>query len=138
MKIAFGSLLVLASLAAACVPAPAKTYTPDEVASIESLSELMRIQAAEADPLFGKTSFSDADWDKAARAGAVLRATGERVATRFGGQGEFDDGFVDFAKEVAARAAELETAAEGKDAAAASAALDAMKSTCKGCHGVYR
>jgi mono/diheme cytochrome c family protein len=131
-------IIVAAAFAVACVPKPAKSYTSDEIGSLDSLAELMRIQADKADPLFGKTSFSDEEWALAADSGAILQATAARIGAGFGGKGEYDDGFVDFANKLEAQAKALADAALAKDAAAAGEALSSMKATCSGCHGVYR
>lgn len=134
MKTIFAALTGL--LVAACVPKPAKSYSTDEISALESLPELMRIQADKADPLFGKSEFSDADWAAAADAGTTIQATAARVGDKFASA--YDQGFVDFAAKVEQHAKTLEAAAQSKDAAAASGALEALKNACSGCHGVYR
>ena len=61
------------------------------------LQELMRVNAAKADPLFGKkdqASFTESEFAAMADTGVMIEATGNRTAERFGGQGEYDDGFV--------------------------------------------
>ncbi|MEZ4439803.1 MAG: hypothetical protein R3B72_11980 [Polyangiaceae bacterium] len=130
--------LCLLLLGAACVPAPAKTYSTAEIGQLESLEELMRVLAATADPLFGKTSFSDEELAQAGEAAQTIEAAAARVGARFGGQGEFDDGFVDFAKQVETQAQALGAAAGAKDGGKASEALTSIRSSCAGCHGVYR
>ena len=125
MRIAVLLAPVAALLFLACVPKPAKAYSPDEVGKLESLEELMRINAAKADPLFGKagqTSFTDSEWAAMADAGVLIEASGKRTAERFKGQGEFDDGFADYGNQLAAQAKALADAAGAKDAAGASKA----------------
>ena len=134
-------LLVLIALGAACVPKPEKAYSPNEVAGIESLEELMRVNASKADPLFGireQTSFTEGELASMADAGVMIEATAQRTAERFGGQGNYDDGFVDYAKQLATHAKALSDAAGSKDAAAAGKALTEMRNTCRACHGVYK
>lgn len=135
----FLSLTAVAALS--CVPEPKKAYSPDEIQNLDSLEELMRINAAKADPLFGKrdqASFTDGELTEMAEAGATIEASAKRVGEKFGGQGNYDDGFVDYAKELAGQAKALSDASAAKDAAGARKALTDMRNTCKACHGVYR
>jgi hypothetical protein len=123
----------------ACVPKPEKSYTADEVAKVESLPELMRIQADKADPVFGKRdqeSFTDAEYAELAEVGVMIQATGARLADHFGAS--FDAGFVALASKLASHGKALEDAASAKDAPAAGRALGAMRDTCKECHTAYR
>lgn len=136
-RFGFAVLFVLA----ACVPKPEKAYSPDEIAGIDSLPELMRVNAAKADPLFGKReqqAFDDSEWAAMADTGVMVEATGKRIAERFGGQGEYDDGFVEYATKLSAIGKSLADAAGERDASAARKALSDMKSTCAACHGVYK
>ena len=136
-----GAALVAPLAGVGCVPAPAKAYSPDEIAKLESLPELMRTNAAKADPLWGKrsqASFTDAEFAAMADAGSVIQATGGRIAAQFGGKGKYDAAFTDFANALAKQAGALEAAAKAKDAKAAGAALTEMKATCGNCHGVYK
>lgn len=131
----------MAAALAACVPEPKKAYSPDEIQTLESLEELMRVNAQKADPLFAKRdqqAYTDAEFADMAEAAAALRASAERTGARFGGQAPFDDGFVAYAKELATHAQSLSDASGAKDAAAAGKALESMRNTCKACHGVYR
>jgi hypothetical protein len=133
--------LCLAAVALSCVPAPQKAYSPAEISGIESLEELMRVNASKADPLFGKreqASFTEAEFASMADTGVMVEASGNRIAERFGGQGEYDDGFVAYAKALAGHGKALADAAGSKDAAAAGKALTDMRNTCKACHGVYK
>lgn len=121
----------------ACATASIPSHTPAEVAAMEGLDELMAVHKATTSGLWNKTELSDEDWAKAEQSSPILRAAATRVAERFGGQGEFDDGFIDYANIVAAQADALGVAAESRDDAAASAAMTEMKAACDGCHGVY-
>ncbi|MEQ9320381.1 MAG: hypothetical protein RIF41_14545 [Polyangiaceae bacterium] len=129
-------LAAVLTLSACAASAPPST-TPAQVATMETLEELMAVHKSSTSGLWDKTSFSEEDWSKAEQSSPVLKAAATRVAERFGGQGEFDDGFVDYATIVANQAEALGAAAAAKDAAAASAAMSAMKEACDGCHGVY-
>ncbi len=128
-------------LNAACVPEPKKAYSPDEVADITSLEELMRVNAATADPLFGKrdqASFTESEYAAMADAGAMIEASATQTGTQFGGKGNYDDGFVNYAKQLAGQAKALADASGSQDAPAAAKALTEIRNTCKSCHGVYR
>lgn len=131
------TLLAVSLALAACAASPSPSHTPADVATMSTLEELMAVHEATTSGLWSKTAFSDDDWAKAAQSAPVLKAAAARVAERFGGQGEFDDGFVDYANIVATQAEALGAAAEAKDDAAASAAMTEMKAACDGCHGVY-
>ena len=129
--------LAAAVTLSACAASSPASHTPADVATMETLDELMAVHKASTSGLWSKTDFSQEDWAKAKQSAPVLKAAATRVAQRFGGQGEFDDGFVDYANIVADQAEALGAAAEAEDAAAASAAMTEMKSACDGCHGVY-
>lgn len=122
-----------------CVPEPKKAYSPDEIKNLDSLEELMRINANKADPLFGKrdqASFTDAELTEMAEAGSAIEASAKRLGEKFGSS--YDDGFVDYANQLAGQAKALSDATAAKDAAGAGKALEEMRNTCKACHGVYR
>jgi cytochrome c556 len=116
---------------------PPKNYTPvAEIPGIKTLSELMDAQATAADPQFGKAeqaSFTDAEYTELAAAGAKLDATSKHIKD-FTKGADFDA----LAAKLNGNANALSTAAAGKDAAGARAALTAMKATCKECHAKYR
>jgi len=135
----FATLATL-SFTMSCVPAPKQAYGADDIANITSLEEVMRVQAHKADPLFSirdEETFDDAQFAAMSEASAMLLATSAHLKS-FVGQGEYDDGFGDFAAQVNTQAEALAKAAESKDAAGASDALNKMKSACAGCHGVYK
>jgi hypothetical protein len=136
MKTRHAALLVLL---VACVPKPEKSYSTDEVAKIDSLDELMRVQAEKADPAFDKreqASFTDAEFTQMEEVGGMLQATGERIGDRFGNQ--YKEGFVKLASQLSAQAKSLEDAAQGKDAAGVKKALGELRDTCSECHAEYR
>ena len=137
MRVIIATILVSSF---ACLPKPQKEYTPDEVASINELTELMRVQAHHADPQFGKReqeSFSAAELAEMEKTGKMLQATSARIKS-FSGKGDYDDGFANYATELGNHARALEQAAAAKEAAKVRAALEKMRTTCKSCHGVYR
>ena len=132
-----GSLVLLSS----CVAAPKKAYSAADISSIDSIEEVMRVQAQQADPLFSirsQESFSDAEFEQMVTVAAMIDATSTHLGEKFAGTGSFDDGFADFAKQLNGAAGALKSAAEAKDAAGAGEALKKMKSTCSSCHGVYK
>ncbi len=132
--------VALAIATASCLPPPKKAYSAEEIGGIDSLEELMRVNASKADPLFGirdQTSFTDDEFARMVDAGAKIEASGTRSAG-FAGTGDYDDGFADFSNKLSAQGKALADAGTAKDAAAASKALNDMRGTCKGCHGVYR
>jgi hypothetical protein len=140
-RVAVSLALFVCAQQLACVPKPEKAYSPDEVGTIDSLQELMRINASKADPLFGKRdqqSFTEAEWAAMADTGVMVEATGKRTAERHGGQGNYDDGFVDYANQLATSGKALADAAGSKDPSGARQALTDMRNACKACHGVYR
>jgi hypothetical protein len=132
--------VVVACSLIGCLPKPQKDYTPDEIASIQSLEELMRVQAHHADPLFAKRergSFSDEELAAMKRAAAILQATSVRVRS-FAGQGDYDEAFAELASGLRAQAETLEKTAAASDTASARAALEGIRSACKACHSIYR
>jgi hypothetical protein len=134
------TLCLLSVMICACVPKPQKNYTPDEVARVSTLEELMRINADRADPLFAmrnQTQFTPEEMTRISNAMPVIEASAKQIAT-FAGKGEYDDGFAEFANKLAAAADTLRNATDDDSAAATSKGLKQMKSLCSGCHGVYK
>lgn len=125
--------LVVAVLAA-CTPT---NNTPVEgIPKIQSLSELMAVQATAADPQFGKASqesFTDAEFTELAGVGAKIDATSKHLKT-FSKGPDFDA----LGMKLNEKANGLSTAAAAKDAAGARTALTDMKATCKECHSKFR
>ncbi len=129
---------VLLLVICACVPAPKKAYTPAEVDSITTLTELMRVQAHRADPLFAlrdRTSFSDTQLDRLTQLAEIIEATAEKSASF---AGDFDSGFAKLSNQLGRHATALGKAASARDVTAAAAALTSMHDTCKACHSSYR
>ncbi len=127
-------LFLCASLAA-CAP-PKRDLQVEEINKLTKLSEVMDAQATLADPQFKKRdqqSFTDAELATMADAGTRLQATSLKIKQFSKGAG-----FDDFAMQVNARAQDLVTAAQAKDAAAVRKALSEMKAACQGCHSKYR
>jgi cytochrome c556 len=119
---------------AGCLPKPKQAYTLEQIPQINDLEEIMRVQAATMDPLFGKrgqASFTKEEF-------AAMAEGGKRTATTAGQLSRFAAGkkpsFATFAEQLIRGAQDLSAAAEAGDAAKVSATLGAMKDTCKGCH----
>ena len=105
------SLGVAAGFGAGC--APSHVLTNAEIPQAQKLGDLMWSQASLTDPAFKKShnaTFTDADYAEFAAA----------------------------ADAIAARAAELSTAAAARDPKATSAALMAVKDGCRSCHKQFK
>jgi cytochrome c556 len=122
----------------ACLPKPKQNYTNDQLKQIDSLEEVMRVQAATMDPQFGKigSKFSDADYAVLLTAGQRMQASAETVREKF--SAKRPPSFASFAEQLGKYAGELQAAAEAKDAGRASAALQQMRDTCRACHKEHR
>ena len=132
-------VLLLLGLLPACVPRPTQSYTIEQIPQIPSLKEVMRVQAGTMDPLFkkrGQTSFTPAEFTTLAEAGRRIEATSAAVRDKFAAGRP--PGFATFAGQLNGQAADLSAAAQAQDAAKTSAALRAMKETCRGCHKEFR
>lgn len=129
------SLLALFAVSVvACVP----YYNPvlAEIASIKTLKEVMDAQATIADPEWSKIgdeSYSDADYTRFKDVSTRLQATAARTKAFSKGPG-----FDQYADRLAAAAQKLGKAADEKSRDLASAALEEMRSNCKGCHSEFR
>lgn len=127
--------LGLAALLAAC--APSHRYTDAEVATAPQIKDLMWSQAQLTDPQWkkiGRTQYSDADYAAFADVGRRLELTTARLRKDFSRGPAFDQ----LAGTLAEHAAELGQAGAARDAAKASAALTALRQTCKACHAKFR
>ena len=128
-------LLVLAALAAACVPH--RDLPPDQIEKLDKLSDVMDVQATIADPQFKKiddyASYGDADYAAFADVGNRLQVTSAKIH-QFSKGPDFDH----LADELHGHARQLATAASAKDARAASGALASIKATCKECHSKFK
>ncbi|MBL9005016.1 MAG: cytochrome c [Myxococcales bacterium] len=135
--LALGAGLLLAT--AGCVPKPKQAYSTDQIKQLESLEELMRVQAEAADPLFariGQPAYTDAEYARLEQLGQKLAATSEAMASRF--SQNRPPSFSTYAKRLGEQAGELLGAAQAKDAAKASTTLTGMRETCKTCHKEHR
>ena len=128
-----------ALLGAGCPPAPAKNYTPADLAALNDMTELMRVNAHYADPWFKRRTDSDftaEDFAKMAHDADYLEAASRSLGgSASSGQPE---GFRTFAKGLGEAAGKWREAAQAKDAARVGQALEGMLAQCKGCHSAYR
>ena len=126
--------LVLLLALPACTP---QLSTPvEEIPKLTKLDDVMANQATVMDPLFkkiGQTSFNDDEWAQLTAAGARVQATSLKIKD-FSKGAEFDA----LAMKLNQQAGDLANSYTNKDAAAANAALAAMKATCKECHKKFR
>ena len=132
MRASLVALLLLSSCG------PKRVYTDADVPKLETLDDVMWAQAQAADPQFkkiGRASYSDEDFAGFAAAGERIKLTTERLKQPPFSKGAAFDGLAD---QLATRAGELLEAAGAKDAAKSSAALQAMKDTCKSCHKQFK
>lgn len=136
---ALGATLLVATLAGGCVPKPKQAYSNDQIKQLESLEELMRVQAQAADPLFGRigqASYSDAEYGNMALLAQKLQAASEAITSRF--SQNRPPTFSTYAKRLGEQAGELLTATGSKDAGKSSASLSGIRETCKTCHKEHR
>jgi len=130
-------LVVPGSLA--CVPKPKQDYTIEQLARLESLEELMRVQAATADPLFAKrkqSTYTEDEFQGMYRGALRLRAAATSLRDRFGKK--FPARFAGFASQLLDGATALENAAASKLEQRAAAALESMRQACAGCHRAFK
>lgn len=136
--VALSAALFLAA-AGGCVPKPKQAYSDDQLKQLESLEELMRVQADAADPQFnkiGQATYSDADYAGLLAAAQKLQATSESLRTRFTqGRGP---SFATFATRMGEQAGELSSAVGAKDPAKISAALTGIREACRACHKEHK
>ncbi|MFP6685556.1 MAG: cytochrome c [Polyangiaceae bacterium] len=132
---------------ASCVPKPKKNYTAEEIAGVEQVHEVMRVNAHYADPLFAlrdNASFSDEQFAQIVDASKMLQASAAHMASKFAVKGDsretgfYDEGFIDLSRTMEENAKALLAAGEAKNAADASVALNAMRGTCQSCHSIYK
>ena len=134
------AIALVLSAAAACVPAPKKAYSADEVKALDDISELMRVNAATMDPLFSvenDTTYDDATFARMREASTKIQATGTALQ-KPSIAGKYPEGFVDHAKTLTANAEKLGAAASAKDAPGAGASVRAIHAACKECHSEMR
>jgi hypothetical protein len=127
----------LAALTLLLACAPKKNTPINEIPQLKTLDDVMDNQSTTFDPVFkkaGKLSLSDADFAQLGEAGVRLQATSIKARDFAAGRAEFDS----YAGQLNDGSKALVAAATAKDAAAATAALTAMKAACKGCHSKFR
>jgi cytochrome c556 len=132
-------LLFFVAAGGGCVRKPKQDYTNDQVKQLESLEELMRVQAQTADPQFnkiGQDSYNDRDYAGMTDAAQRLQATSETLRTRL--SQNRPPSFATYAARLGEQAGELLAASQAKDAAKASAALTGIRDTCRTCHREHR
>jgi hypothetical protein len=122
-----------------CVPAPKQDYTLAQLGQLDSLKELMRVQAQAADPLFNKrkqSSYSVQELQTMAGTARRLLITSAAVRDRFatGKPARFSA----LASDLVTAVTELRGAAETREASRASAALESMRAACSACHRAFR
>ena len=128
------------ALVAACVPAPKRAYTPDEVENIGDIDEVMRVLAHEADPLFSirdNDGFTDAELASMVDAGKLIQRAAKGLAEHHA-NGHGGESFRGFADSLGAEAKKVEDAATAKNAVESGASLSAMKAVCASCHSKHR
>ena len=138
LAVAAGALC-MTTLVGGCVPKPKQNYTVDQVKTLESLEELMRVQAETADPQFnhiGQTAFTDAEYASIGAAAQRLQATSETLRTRHAQNRP--PSFVTYATKLNEQSAELFAATQAKDAAKTSAILTGIRDICRTCHKEHR
>lgn len=122
-----------------CLAKPKQSYSTEQLKQVESLEEIMRVQAEAADPLFAKTgqaSFSDGDFAAMILLAHKLETTAESLKTRF--SQNRPPSFGTYAGRMGEQATELFNSAHTKDAAKASLALTGIRETCRTCHKEHR
>lgn len=123
----------------ACVPRPKRDYTLNQIKRLDSMEELMRINAYYADPLFSiryQPVFSKPEMLAAERAADRVMATSTAVRERHSAGkpaafGELVGRLYDGARD-------LMVASQAERAADITTALDDMRDTCKACHKTFR
>ena len=139
LAVAGSFFVALFTGSAGCVPKPKKEYTVEQVKELDSLEELMRVQAQTADPQFnhiGQSSITDAEYAAIADAGRRLQATSETLRTRH--SQNRPPSFVTYASRLHELSAELVAATEAKDVAKTSTTLTSIRETCRTCHKEHR
>lgn len=122
-----------------CLPKPKQAYSNEQLQQVDSLEEIMRVQAQTMDPQFakiGQTRFSDDEIAALVGAGQRMQVSAEVVRKRFS-PGR-PAGFAELAAQFGSQAGELVTAAQAKDHAKVSTALSAIRDTCRHCHKEFR
>ena len=126
-------------LGVGCVPRPRQDYTISQISRLDSLKELMRINAYHCDPLFSiryQPTFSAAEYEAMEQAASMVQATSTVVRDRL--SKKRPGGFAKLATRLGEQAREVLVGAQHTRVEAVSSALDEMRETCKACHTAYR
>ncbi len=124
---------------AGCVPKPKKDYTVAQIASLDSLQELMRINAHAVDHLFSiryQPKFTASQREAGERAGQQLMATSRVIRDRL--SAKHPKRFAVLAGRLHDQARDLMLAAQADRDEDMTTALDDLRDTCKACHGAHR
>jgi hypothetical protein len=116
---------------------PAHVIGNSEIPTAKTLRPIMWSQAELADPAFKKIiapAYHDADWTAFTALGERLQISSVKLKQDFS-KGEDWNAFADA---LGLHGRELVGAAKSRDHQAASAALTAMRTTCRACHKEYR
>lgn len=133
------ALVVLGGAAVGCLPKPKQEYSNEQLKQVDSLEEVMRVQAATMDPQFskiGNAKFTDVEFAALVSAGQRIQTSAEVVREKH--SAKRPPSFAAFAEQLGKYAGELTAAAEAKDASRSSAALQQMRDTCRACHKEHR
>ena len=131
--------LLLTALGAGCVPKPKQDYTPDQVKTLDSIEELMRVQAATADPQFnhiGQANVSDSEFASMGEAAHKLQNTADTLRSRM--SQNRPPSFTTYATRLYDLSGELVAAPQAKDGAKGSTTLTGIRDTCRTCHKEHR
>lgn len=132
--------VVVALALAACVPAPKKAYAPQEAETLSEIDEVMRVNAATMDPLFGQedaTAFDAATWAQVEKAAPMIQSTGKALQKPTIAS-PYPEGFVAYGEKLRAAAERLGAAGTAKDVAAATKEIRTIHETCRACHSEFR
>jgi len=138
LAVAAGAFAV-AVFTAGCVPKPKQDYSPEQVKELDSLEELMRVQAQTADPQFNhidQTAFTDVEYASIADAARRLQVTSETLRTRH--SQNRPPSFTTYATRLFELSGELLNATQAKDVGKTSATLSSIRDTCRTCHKEHR
>lgn len=137
LKMGLG-LLLATSLSMGCLPKPKQDYTMEQLKAMESLEEIMRVQASTMDPQFAKIGkqLVEEDFALLSKAATRMQATAEAVVAKH--SDKRPAGFKTLAEQFGKQAADLVAAADAKDNKASGELLGKMRETCRGCHKEFR
>jgi hypothetical protein len=98
-----------------CLPKPKQDYTMEQLKAMESLEEIMRVQASTMDPQFAKIGkqLVEEDFALLSKAATRMQATAEAVVAKH--SDKRPAGFKTLAEQFGKQAADLVAAADAKD-----------------------